>query len=321
VTAELSGLPVASPECLPWDGGVLSPLCSGSASGAAYLLQQRFRYDYASPVHHLRHRLVVVPPALHGDQRRVDHGLTVTGAPALVSVGSDGFANHVVDVRAAAIDEFIEFETWSVVRRGSPGAGTPVRPSALRDPRLLASTALTRADGLLAEVATSLSAARRRGRGAGEGGPGAVELAEQACSWTRGALTYAYDATTVRTTAAEAVAGGRGVCQDFAHVMLAVCRAAGLPARYVSGHLVGEGGSHAWVEVVVADPTRPGRAEAVAFDPTHDRRAGEGYLTVAVGRDYADVAPTSGSFDRGGPGVLTSAKRLSLVAADAPVSG
>ncbi|MGI9079216.1 MAG: hypothetical protein ACR2GF_00055 [Acidimicrobiales bacterium] len=54
----------------------------------------------------------------------------------------------------------------------------------------------------------------------------------------------------------------------------------------------------------------------MAFDPTHDRRAGEGYLAVAVGRDYADVAPTSGTFEWGGPGALTGCNRLGLVAAD-----
>ena len=101
--------------------------------------------------------------------------------------------------------------------------------------------------------------------------------------------------------------------------MLALCRARGASARYVSGHLVGEGGSHAWVEVLVADPRRPGQAVAVAFDPTHDRRATTGYLTVAVGRDYADVAPTSGTYQGGGSGVLSGRKRLTLVhAGDVP---
>jgi transglutaminase-like putative cysteine protease len=125
------------------------------------------------------------------------------------------------------------------------------------------------------------------------------------------ALTYEFGITSVRTTAAAAVAGGRGVCQDHAHIMLALCRTAGVPARYVSGHLVGEGGSHAWVEVVVASGRRG--AVAVAFDPTHDRRARRGYLTVAVGRDYADVAPTSGSFVGSSRGVLTASKRLEVV--------
>jgi transglutaminase-like putative cysteine protease len=125
-------------------------------------------------------------------------------------------------------------------------------------------------------------------------------------------LTYQYGVTGVRTDAASALAGGRGVCQDYAHVMLALCRAAGLPARYVSGHLVGEGGSHAWVEVVVDDRLgTSGRTVAVAFDPTHNRRATRGYFTVAIGRDYTHVAPTSGRFEGSCPGVLSTRKRLS----------
>ncbi len=289
--------------------------CDGAAAATIYVLHQRFRYDYDTPVHHLRHRLVVVPRAVHGDQRRLDHRVTVTGAPALVSVGVDGFGNHVVDVRATRVDEAIEFEAWALVRRGTNALGwvggpraagvTTLPPSAIGDRRLLAATDLTRADGFLADAARALVAACSRA-----GPPGGMELGEGICAWSHRALTYAYGVTGVRTSAAEAVAGGRGVCQDYAHVMIAVCRAAGLPARYVSGHLVGEGGSHAWVEVVVADGNRPGRAEAVAFDPTHDRRAGEGYVTVAIGRDYADVAPTSGTFEGGGPGVLTGRKHL-----------
>ena len=137
-------------------------------------------------------------------------------------------------------------------------------------------------------------------------------LPSRACAWSHQALTYEYGVTNVRTNAATALGGGKGVCQDYAHVMLALCRAAGLPARYVSGHMVGEGGSHAWVEVVVSDPSAQatGRAVAVAFDPTHNRRASQGYFTVAVGRDYDHVAPTSGTFEGAGPSVLSARKRL-----------
>ena len=123
------------------------------------------------------------------------------------------------------------------------------------------------------------------------------------------AITYEYGVTTVDTTAAEALADGRGVCQDSAHVMIALCRASGLPARYVSGHLLGEGGTHAWVEVVVADPEG---ARAVAFDPCNGRRADRAYLTVATGRDYTDVAPTSGTYVGAARGTLTATKRVDV---------
>ena len=75
--------------------------------------------------------------------------------------------------------------------------------------------------------------------------------------------------------------------------MLALCHVLRLPARYVSGHLLGQGGTHAWVEVIVA---RGDHAEAVALDPCNGRRTDGGYVTIATGRDYSDVAPTSGSY-------------------------
>jgi transglutaminase-like putative cysteine protease len=267
-----------------------------------YLLEQRFRYEYVDLVLRLRHRLVVVPRAVHGGQRRLDHGLTVSGALVSVAERSDGFGNHVTELGAPAVAEWIEFEVWALVERRGPGGVTALAPGAAGDARLRVPTALTRPDVALAEAARELSAAAS----------GAMDLAERVCVWTHDALTYRHGVTDVATTAASALTGGEGVCQDYAHVMLALCRAAGLRARYVSGHLTGEGGSHAWVEVVVSDPADPsaGRPVAVAFDPTHRRRAERGYFTVAVGRDYADVAPTSGTFEGAGPGLLSAHKRL-----------
>jgi transglutaminase-like putative cysteine protease len=95
-------------------------------------------------------------------------------------------------------------------------------------------------------------------------------------------------------------------------VMLATCRASGLPARYVSGHLVGQGGTHAWVEVVLPVGDGTGEAIAWAFDPTHASRCGLGYVTIAVGRDYADVAPTSGTYRSAVAGRLTSRKSVTI---------
>ena len=268
-----------------------------------YLLEQQFRYTYASPVRRLRHRLVVVPRAVHGGQYRYDHGLTVSGGPVRMTVTSDSFANHIVELRASAVSEGIEFDVWALVRSHAGGGVVELSPTSFDFRALLATTPLTRANDMLAEAARDLSAASS----------GGLDLAERACAWSHQALTYEYGVTNVRTNAATALGGGKGVCQDYAHVMLALCRAAGLPARYVSGHMVGEGGSHAWVEVVVSDPSAQatGRAVAVAFDPTHNRRASQGYFTVAVGRDYDHVAPTSGTFEGAGPSVLSARKRLS----------
>jgi transglutaminase-like putative cysteine protease len=304
--AELADLALLDDRALDWAG----------VGSATYLLHQTYRYEYDGPVRDLRHRLVVVPPADHGEQRRVDHDLAVRGCRARTSVRSDRFGNTVVEVRADTVAAAVEFQSWSMVRRMGSGGTVSVAASALSDPRLLRPTPLTRPDRALARVAQELAAP----------GGGQLAVAERVCTWTRSALAYQWGVTSVRTTAAEALAGGVGVCQDYAHVMLAVCRSAGVPARYVSGHLVGEGGSHAWVEVVVPDPDREpdsersGATVAVAFDPTHDRRAGWGYLTVAVGRDYTDVAPTSGRYEGTVAGRLTGSKRLGVVATE-PLSG
>jgi len=106
-------------------------------------------------------------------------------------------------------------------------------------------------------------------------------------------LIYEKGATDVKTTAAEALSLGRGVCQDFSHIMLAGCRCLGLPARYVSGYLYNNGrdaASHAWVDVLI-----PERGW-VSLDPTHNREQTGQYVRVAVGRDYADIPPTRGIF-------------------------
>jgi transglutaminase-like putative cysteine protease len=298
--AELASLALLDDRAVDWS----------EVGSVTYLLHQRYRYEYDGPVRDLRHRLVVLPPADHGDQRRVDHDVVVRGCRARTTVRADRFGNTVVEVRAGTVAAAAEFESWAMVERVGTGSTVAVAASARVDPRLLRPTPLTRPDRALARVAQQLAAP----------GGGALAVAERACTWTRSSLAYQWGVTTVRTTAVEALAGGVGVCQDYAHVMLAVCRAAGVPARYVSGHLVGEGGSHAWVEVVVPDPDRPGATVAVAFDPTHDRRAGWGYLTVAVGRDYTDVAPTSGFYEGTAAGRLTGSKRLGVVATE-PASG
>ena len=279
----------------------------GLVAATTYLLHQRFRYEYPAPIRQLEHRLMVIPPHRHGDQRRLVCRLQVHGAAVERVTWLDGFGNVVVEFRAPIVPRAIEFESWVVVERVAEADGLAGDvDGAVDDPRLLEPSRLTQPDDALVEVARHL----------GSDGAPPLEVAEQVSHWVHQAMRYTPGATTVKTTAAEALALGRGVCQDYAHVMVALARLCGVPARYVSGHLVGEGGSHAWVEVVVPDPRRPGRVTAVAFDPTHDRRTGDGYVTVAVGRDYADVAATSGVFQAACSGRLSCRKRLQVAPPD-----
>jgi transglutaminase-like putative cysteine protease len=113
-------------------------------------------------------------------------------------------------------------------------------------------------------------------------------------------LEYQTGVTEADSPIDHALEAGRGVCQDFAHIMIAVCRAWGVPARYVSGYLFtnrAEGGdrsdpdaTHAWVDVFLPS------LRWVGFDPTNNIIAGERHVVVAIGRDYADVPPSRGIF-------------------------
>lgn len=131
-------------------------------------------------------------------------------------------------------------------------------------------------------------------------------------------LKYETASTEVNTPALEALAQGKGVCQDFAHIMLGCLRSLGLPARYVSGYLltqpppgkprlIGADASHAWVSVYCPLPesledsegkTAPPNGIWVDFDPTNNRcgwgSPGEDYVTLATGRDFSDVSPMRG---------------------------
>ena len=134
-----------------------------------------------------------------------------------------------------------------------------------------------------------------------------VEAGRRAVAWVHEQLAYVRGVTTVRTTSAEARALGQGVCQDFAHVALALLRAVGLPARYVSGYLYPgredavlhepiDAESHAWVEFWAGD--------WVAADPSNLSEVAERHMVVARGRDYADVRPLTGIYSGPAPGAL-----------------
>lgn len=117
----------------------------------------------------------------------------------------------------------------------------------------------------------------------------AVEQAQVVMGEVFRAFTYTPGATTIRTTAEQALTQGTGVCQDYAHVMLAVCRHLGLTARYIAGLLGGEGATHAWTEVY-----HDGRW--IGLDPTHNRMVDDNYITIAHGRDYRDCMLDIGIF-------------------------
>ena len=122
-------------------------------------------------------------------------------------------------------------------------------------------------------------------------------------------MVYESESTEVHTLPLDALRQGKGVCQDFAHIMVACCRAMGLPARYVSGYLltqpppgqprlIGCDASHAWASVYCPD------GRWLDFDPTNNRIPGEDYVTLATGRDFLDVSPLRGVIRGGSQHIL-----------------
>lgn len=117
-------------------------------------------------------------------------------------------------------------------------------------------------------------------------------------TWIHRNFSYKPGATMVNTRLEQAFAIRAGVCQDFTHMMIALCRAVALPARYASGYiyngpadqLLGSQASHAWCEVYLP------YTGWIGYDPTNGNLADERYVKVAVGRDYDDVAPIKGAY-------------------------
>ena len=135
-------------------------------------------------------------------------------------------------------------------------------------------------------------------------------FAEQLMRWIYEEFDYDPSFSTVVTTGQKAWNAKRGVCQDFAHVALAILREAGIPARYVSGYLEtlpppgekklqGSDASHAWFSVYCPD------YGWIDFDPTNNKRPDQQYVTTAWGRDYSDVAPLKGVVYGGGSQTVT----------------
>jgi transglutaminase-like putative cysteine protease len=256
----------------------------------------RFRYSgkIAETVMELR-----VRPLDGLGQHCRDFDLRITPRSAVGSY-RDGFGNHVHYFNHLAPHDQIAVVSRSLVETGSfpnlplPGSGSGGTPSAYGQ------------DGFPEDFLDSrppvvqVAGVRRladRFRPADLEDGAAVEAALDALTeHIHARFEYRPDITTVYTAVDEVLKLRSGVCQDFAHLFLAVARAMGVAARYVSGYItrvdghVGHGASHAWAEAWI-----PGRGW-IGYDPTNPVKAGDHHVRVAVGRDYRDVAPTRGVY-------------------------
>ncbi len=284
----------------------------GAATRITYGVEQRFAYEYSSSVWELQHQLMVIPPSEYGSYRRIWHDVAVSHSGAETTQVQDSSGNEITTISIPQVDDAITFEVHAHVERTNPALPVLVRENAGHSSSgsvsgasaWLSETPLTGADDDILAHAQALAQ-----------GAAGLDFADKVAAFIHDTVQYELETTDVRTTAAQALSLGRGVCQDQAHIMLAMCRSQGLPARYVSGHLLGEGGTHAWVEVLVPpeDPELDGTLEAVAIDPCHGRRCGPQYVTIAVGRDYREVAPTSGWYRGTANSTLSTTKRVGII--------
>lgn len=164
---------------------------------------------------------------------------------------------------------------------------------------MLEPSTFARPTQLLQELARHLKVERR-------GTP--LEILHQISKAINKTFSYVPNSTKVDSPIDDALGTRKGVCQDFAHIMIALVRELRIPCRYISGYLfhtkndrsiTSQGASHAWVEALL-----PGMGW-VGFDPTNDLLCGERHIRVAVGRDYAEVPPTRGVYKGGGESELS----------------
>ena len=274
-----------------------------------YDIRLSITYDYPAASDHVRNALRLLPVAISPRQRTESHLLTITPTPDERRDTSDFFGNTVTHVAwhrpvrslsfqlHARIDRFARTELdlsppigalAGQMAGGGCESGSPLHFTA-PSPRI----------GLHADISDFAHAAIPPGASARE------------CVQALGAALHAHlrfdpTATDAATPPQQAFAQGRGVCQDFAQIMIAGLRGIGVPAGYVSGflrttpppgqpRLMGVDAMHAWVMAWCG-----AQQGWVEYDPTNCQWAGEDYVAIARGRDYADAAPVRGAIRTAG---------------------
>ncbi len=258
-----------------------------------FFAYQQFQYVYPSTVIDLSQHLLV-KPRNYGGQRLLDFKLGVEPILLCTKQTIDDFENTMLHLEVAHISHWTSFEVMFCVEN-TANQTVLVSPSQLQ--KFKAASSLTQSNTQILEVAKKLH----------RQSVSELDFAMRASDWVSHYMQYKSGLTNVQTTAAQAFEIGAGLCQDYSHLFIALCRAEGIAARYVSGHMLGEGGSHAWAEVLLED------GRAVGFDPTNAIAPNLGYTMVAIGRDYNDVPPTSGRFVGDSAGVLHFEKHAGLL--------
>jgi transglutaminase-like putative cysteine protease len=270
-----------------------------------YRTTHRTGYTYTAPAHESFNE-VRLRPTSDAAQTCLSFSLAID-PPASVIAFEDYYGNAVNDFGVPYLHDHLSVEASSDVvvfasvdqplagPRGDEPDRSPSLAGLAADPdfadehaEFLAPSAYVVLEDASADLSESLLAA--------DPDASAYSVLRAAAAYIHDHLTYQIGVTTVHSTVADVLRGGSGVCQDFSHLLISLCRHAGLPSRYVSGYLgdVAESAaSHAWAEAYVPPYGWLG------VDPTAGTPCTGRHVKVAVGRDYADVSVVRGTY-RGG---------------------
>lgn len=282
-------------------------------------------YQYTPAVQNAQH-LAHLRPRSAGGQRVLTHTLQVEPTPSQCIIGQDVFGNGRAFLLLPFTHERLRVRAETLLETSAPPPAPPGAPwEAVRE-RLayrrgmpyhpaaefgFASPYIPRHADFVAYARDSFVPGRPL-----------MDVARELMARIHADFSYTAHLTDAGTPALESLRLRRGVCQDFAHVMIGCLRSMGLAARYVSGYLltepppgqprlVGADASHAWVSVwspsLKAEGDRDGGGNAPEWfdlDPTNNRAAGEDYVTLAIGRDFSDVSPLRGVIHGGDRHVL-----------------
>ncbi|RQO83967.1 transglutaminase family protein [Acidovorax sp. FJL06] len=294
-------------------------------------------YQYTPAVQNAQH-MAHLRPRTGLVQRVLTHALQIDPAPAQCEATQDVFGNTRAFFSLPFTHERLRVRAESLLETAPPPPAPPGEPwEAVRE-------RLAYRRGMPYHPATEFSFASpyiprhadfvAYARASFAPGRPLMDAARDLMARIHADFAYTANATDAGTPALESLRLRRGVCQDFAHVMIGCLRSLGLAARYVSGYLltapppgqprlVGADASHAWVSVWSPTAASNGTlAEAAWFDldPTNDRAAGEDYVTLAIGRDYTDVSPLRGVIHGGDHHVLQVAVTVEPIGLTPPMA-
>ena len=272
-------------------------------------IEHETAYTYAEPVRSVL-QLLRVTPRDHAGQR-VARWRVEVDADGRLRRGEDAFANVLHSFTLSGPADRLVIRVTGEAEVGDTAGVVGFTPDRFPASAYLRATPLTASDPALDAFADAAAA---------EAGPGVLDRLHALMAALHERMSFEPGATTTLTTAVEAFALGRGVCQDWSHIFIAGARRLGVPARYVSGHLLRpatpeQEAAHAWAEAWVEG------LGWVGFDPTNGVCPAGRHLRVAAGPDYLAAAPVRGARRGGGEERMTVRLRVTDGARSPPVAG